>query len=148
VTRYSVGERVVIRYGKRQGELATILKVQAAEVYVVKAKDGVVLYFSNKGLQQETVRVQQPDFAAWCSDRKISAMYHTIEFDEPLMLDLEVSPKQPLEKVTVKKGTRLRAQLKPYVMQTENGPVEVADLFFDDGTATRCIRFSSFSFVD
>jgi len=61
VTRYSVGDRVMIRYGKRQGERATILKVQAAEVYVVKAKDGVVLFFSGKGLQQEPVRVLQSD---------------------------------------------------------------------------------------
>ena len=75
-------------------------------------------------------------------------MYHTIEFDEPLTLDLEISAKQPLERVSVKKGTRLRAQVRPYVTQTEEGPVEVADLFFDDGTTTRRVRFSSFSFVD
>jgi len=75
-------------------------------------------------------------------------MYHTIEFDEPLTLDLEISAKQPLERVSVKKGTRLRAQIKPHVMETEDGPVEVADLFFDDGTTTRRVRFSSFCFVE
>jgi hypothetical protein len=75
-------------------------------------------------------------------------MYHTIEFDEPLTLDLEVSAKYPLERVFVKKGTRLRAQIKPYVVDTEDGPVEVVDLFFEDGTTTRRIRFSSFSFVE
>jgi len=33
-------------------------------------------------------------------------------------------------------------------METEDGPVEVADLFFADGTTTRRVRFESFSFVD
>jgi len=75
-------------------------------------------------------------------------MYHIIEFDEPLTLDLEISSKQPLEQVSVRKGTRLQAQIKPYVVETEEGPVEVADLFFDDGTTTRRVRFSSFSFAD
>ena len=75
-------------------------------------------------------------------------MYHTIEFHETLTLDLEVSSKQPLERVSVKKGTRLRAEIRPYVVDTEDGPVEVVDLFFDDGTTTRRVRFSSFSFVE
>jgi len=75
-------------------------------------------------------------------------MFHTIEFDEPLTLDLEISSKQPMEQVSVRKGTRLQAQIKPYVVESEGGPVEVADLFFDDGTTTRRIRFSSFCFVD
>jgi len=79
---------------------------------------------------------------------KLPAMYHTIEFDEPLTLDLEVSARQPLERVSVKKGTRHRAQIKPYVVETEVGPVEVVDLFFEDGTTTRRVRFSSFSFIE
>jgi len=48
----------------------------------------------------------------------------------------------------VRKGTRLQAQLKPYVVETEGGLVEVADLFFADGTITRMVPFESFSFVD
>jgi hypothetical protein len=47
----------------------------------------------------------------------------------------------------IRRGTRRRAQIKPYVMETEDGPVEVADLFFADGTTTRRVRFESFSFV-
>jgi len=61
VTRYSVGQRVIIRYGKRQGETATIMKSQPSEVYQVKAKDGVILFFSGKGLEQEPERVRQTD---------------------------------------------------------------------------------------
>ena len=75
-------------------------------------------------------------------------MYHTIQFDEPLTLDLEISRKQPLERVSVLRGTRMRAQLRPHVLETAKGLVEAADLFFEDGTASRSIPFASFSFVD
>jgi len=75
-------------------------------------------------------------------------MYHTIEFDEALTLDLELTRKHPLERVSILKGTRLRAQLRPHVLESDEGPIEVADLFFEDGTTSRGVRFSSFSFVD
>ena len=41
-------------------------------------------------------------------------MYHTIEFDQALTLDLEISRKQPVERAMIKKGTQYRAQVKPY----------------------------------
>jgi hypothetical protein len=41
-----------------------------------------------------------------------------------------------------------QAQIKPYVVEAENGLVEVADLFFADGTATRRVPFELFSFVE
>jgi hypothetical protein len=75
-------------------------------------------------------------------------MYHTIEFGEELIVDLEISPKRWLERMIIRRGARLRAQLNPYVVETEDGPVEVADLFFADGTITRTVSFESFSFVD
>jgi hypothetical protein len=75
-------------------------------------------------------------------------MFHTIKFTGDLTVDLEVSPKQPLERVRIRKGDRLRVQIKPYVVETEDGPVEVADLFFEDSTPTRMVPFNSFSFVD
>ncbi|HZZ77325.1 MAG TPA: hypothetical protein VFE62_02340 [Gemmataceae bacterium] len=75
------------------------------------------------------------------------AMFHTLEFAEEFVVDLEVSPKHRLEQMRVRRGTRLQAQVKPYVVETEGGPVEVADLFFADGTAIRMVPFSSFSFV-
>jgi hypothetical protein len=64
------------------------------------------------------------------------------------MVDLEVSRKQPLERVLIRRGTRVRAQLRPYVIEMENGPIEVADLFFEDGTSTRGVRFEWFTFVE
>jgi hypothetical protein len=75
-------------------------------------------------------------------------VYHTIEFAVEFVADVEVSPKQPLERVRLRKGSRLRVQVRPHVVETEDGPVEVADLFFDDGTATRNVPFASFAFVE
>jgi hypothetical protein len=75
-------------------------------------------------------------------------MYHTLEFDAELTVDLEISRKHPLERLRINKGARLRAQLKPYVIDTADGPAEVADLFFEDGTSTRQILFAYFRFVD
>jgi hypothetical protein len=75
-------------------------------------------------------------------------MYHTIEFATELMVDLETSAKEPLDRLWIQPGVRRRAQIKPFVMQTSRGPIEVADLFFEDGTATRTVPFFCFSFVD
>jgi len=75
-------------------------------------------------------------------------MYHIIEFNAELTFDLEISPKKPLESLRLCKGTRRRAQLKPYVIETSDGPVEVADLFFDDGTTIRQVPFACFRFVE
>ena len=75
-------------------------------------------------------------------------MYHTIEFAADLTVDLEVSPGHRLERLLLRRGTRLCAQIKPYVVESAEGPVEVADLFFPDGTATRSVRFERFRIVD
>jgi hypothetical protein len=75
-------------------------------------------------------------------------MYHSIEFRTTWTVDLEVSQRQPLEQLRIRKGTRLKAQVKPYVIESTDGPVEVADLFLEDGTAARSLPFDLFSFVD
>jgi hypothetical protein len=75
-------------------------------------------------------------------------MYHTIEFAAEFIIDRETSAKQPLERILVRKGTRANVQLRPYVVESDEGPVEVADLFFEDGSATRTVRYECFSFVD
>ena len=75
-------------------------------------------------------------------------MYHTIEFAKELMVDLEISRKHWRERMLIRPGTRLQAQIKPYVVETEHGQVEVADLFFADGTTTRTMPFACFSFVE
>ena len=74
-------------------------------------------------------------------------MYHTIEFAVEFEAALEVSRKLPLERVRIRKGDRVDAQLRPHVIESDDGPVEVADLFFADGSITRDVPFGSFSFV-
>jgi hypothetical protein len=75
-------------------------------------------------------------------------MYHTLEFAVDFPADLETSVKHRLERMLISKGTRLKAQIKPYVVETEDGPVEVADLFLEDGTTARKVRFAFFTFLD
>jgi hypothetical protein len=75
-------------------------------------------------------------------------MYHNIEFVEQLMVDLEISPRHQLERLLIRPCMRVQAQIRPYVVETEDGAVEVADLFFEDGTVTRNVPFACFSFVD
>jgi hypothetical protein len=75
-------------------------------------------------------------------------MYHTLKFAVEFTVDLEISPKHHLERLLIEQGTQLRAQIKPYVVETEDGLVEVADLFFEDGTTTRQVPFEYFTFVE
>ena len=75
-------------------------------------------------------------------------MYHTIEFRLRGLAELEAPGKAHLERLVIKQGTRLRAQIKPYVVDTERGPVEVADLFLEDGSVARAVRYATFKFVD
>jgi len=60
VTRYSVGDQVLIRYGRHQGHKGTILKRQPAEVYEMKGEDGVILFFSGEGLERVKEKVPHP----------------------------------------------------------------------------------------
>jgi hypothetical protein len=71
-------------------------------------------------------------------------MFHTIEFT----VDLARSPGERLEMVVLRRGDRLPAQLRPHVVEAADGPVEVADLFFEDGTSVNNVPFACFSFVD
>ena len=73
-------------------------------------------------------------------------MYHSIKFIVKRRVDLEVSSKQALERMLIEPETRLRAQLKAYVLETKRGPIEVADLFLEDGTAIRAVPFACFCF--
>ena len=75
-------------------------------------------------------------------------MYHTIEFGVEFTADLEISPRHRLERLLLRRGTRRQAQIKPYVVEGEDGPLGVADLFFEDGTATCTVPFACFSFVE
>jgi hypothetical protein len=75
-------------------------------------------------------------------------MYHCIEFCTASTADLEVSPKQRLERLRILEGTRVYASIRPYVVETAEGPIEVADLYLDDGTITRQVPCGWFRFVE
>jgi len=60
MTHFSVGEQVIIRYGRHEGQKATIiLRSQPGDAYRVKVEDGSVLFFTSKGLKKEKERVQK-----------------------------------------------------------------------------------------
>jgi hypothetical protein len=75
-------------------------------------------------------------------------MYHLIRFTRGITTGVERSAKQPLELLKIRAGVEMRAQVKPYVVESYGEAVEVADLFFEDGSSTRKIPFAVFVFVD
>lgn len=75
-------------------------------------------------------------------------MFHTIQFCTPFVADLQISPKQRLERLRIRPGTSFQAIVRPYVIETDVGPVEVADLVLDDGTVALAVPFKRFRFVD
>ena len=59
MTLFSVGDQVIIRFGRHQGQKATILAKQPAQVYKVKLENGFVLFFSGTGLEKDQEQVCQ-----------------------------------------------------------------------------------------
>lgn len=58
MTHFAVGDHVVIRWGRQQGQKAEIIKSLLAGEYKVKIEGGAVSYFSGKGLEKAKARVQ------------------------------------------------------------------------------------------
>jgi hypothetical protein len=75
-------------------------------------------------------------------------MYHTIESITEFTVDLEISPKHPLERLRICQGTYMKAQLRPHVVEKNGELEEVADLFLEDGTVIRAVPFALFRFVE
>jgi ribosomal protein L24 len=50
---FAVGEQVIVRYGRHQGQKAKIIESQTADTYRVKVEGGFVLFYSGKGLERE-----------------------------------------------------------------------------------------------
>lgn len=75
-------------------------------------------------------------------------MDHLIEFRTAFTADFEVPSRQRLERLRLPKWTRALVGLRPYVVETAGGPVEMADLYFPDGSVARGIRFAQFRFVN
>jgi hypothetical protein len=75
-------------------------------------------------------------------------MYHTIDVCTGFITDVEVSPTQRLERLRLRKGTQVAVSLRPYVVEEADGLVEVADLYFEDGSVARGVRFEQFRFAE
>jgi hypothetical protein len=75
-------------------------------------------------------------------------MYHTIQFRLKGLAELETPGKQQMEQVLIQQGTQMNVEIKPHIVETERGPVEVADLFLEDGSVARSVRYATFVFVD
>jgi hypothetical protein len=75
-------------------------------------------------------------------------MFHRIEFTLRVRADLAIPGQRRLERIILGTGTQLRAEIRPYVSESDLGPLEVADLFLEDGSAVQSVKFASFRFVD
>ena len=71
-----------------------------------------------------------------------------IEFRSGFIADVELSPKQRLERVRIQRGLRAWVQVAPHVVETAFGPVEAADLHFEDRSVIRNVRYEQFRFID
>jgi hypothetical protein len=76
------------------------------------------------------------------------AAYHVIEFVTDWLVEVERAPGRPLEQVLIRRGARRCARVRPRVLEAGKWPVEVADLYFDDGTVARGVPFAAFAFAD
>jgi translation initiation factor IF-1 len=75
-------------------------------------------------------------------------MYHRLVFRAELLVDMEVPGKPRLERVRLRKGEVVEAQIRCWVKESDTGPVEMADLFLSSGETIRGVRMAFFSFVD
>jgi len=75
-------------------------------------------------------------------------MTHQIQFRWVVLAEIERPEYAYPQRVVIKEGTRLSATIKPYVSESPDGPVEVADLTLEDGSVARGVRFAAFQFLD
>lgn len=75
-------------------------------------------------------------------------MAHAIEFCWIVLAELDRPEYAYPQRVVIKEGTRLQAHIKPYVAESPDGPIEVADLHLVDGSVARAVRFAAFRFLD
>ena len=75
-------------------------------------------------------------------------MVHAIEFRWVVLAEVDRPEYAYPQRVVIKERTRLHAHIKPYVVESPDGPVEVADLHLDDGSVARAVRFAAFRFLE
>jgi hypothetical protein len=75
-------------------------------------------------------------------------MTHRVEFRWLVLAEVDRPEYAYPQRVVIKEGTRLLAGIEPYVTESPDGPVEVADLQLEDGSVARAVRFAAFRFLD
>ena len=75
-------------------------------------------------------------------------MIHPIEFQRQVFAEVDLPEHTYTQRVIIKEGTRLSAGIKPYVTESSDGPIEVADLLLEDGSIARAVRYSAFRFIE
>jgi hypothetical protein len=75
-------------------------------------------------------------------------VYHAIEFTTDFHADFAHPPRHRLERLLLRRGTRLPARLRPHVLESARGPVEAADLLLEDGTVIHDVPFACFRILD
>jgi len=73
---------------------------------------------------------------------------HTIEFRQAVVTEVDRPEYRYQQRIVINQGTRLHVQLKPYVAESPKGPVEVADLYFEDGGIAHAVQFAAFRFIE
>ncbi len=59
--RFAVGDQVIIRYGKRAGTSATVIKVLPDQSYQVRSDEGAVMFFTGAGLERDSATPPEGD---------------------------------------------------------------------------------------
>jgi hypothetical protein len=75
-------------------------------------------------------------------------MLHHLLFRADCRLDLQAHGRQRLERVRVRAGEVIEAKVRPYIHETEDGPVEMADLHLGDEAVLLGVPMARFQFVD
>ena len=75
-------------------------------------------------------------------------MLHRIEFRWLVLAEIDRPEYALLQRIVIKEGTRLSAKIKPYMAESPDGPIEVADLYLEDGSVARAVRFAAFRFLE
>ena len=73
-------------------------------------------------------------------------MTHQLRFAADCELDLQIHGKPRLEKVKLRAGEVIAAQVRPYVKEMAEGPVEFADLHLGHEGTLLAVRMECFTF--
>ncbi len=75
-------------------------------------------------------------------------MAHLIEFVTDWWVYLKQAEAEEPNLVLLRRGSRRRVVLRPRIWEGRRGPLEVADLHFEDGSTAWGVPFACFAFAE